>query len=58
MVQREGKPPIEANAPMPADFTALGFTPTQNPPPPGEVAACKAGGGGAVQPEPHLDTHG
>lgn len=25
VVQREGKPPIEAEAPMPADFRALGF---------------------------------
>ncbi len=25
-VHREGKPPIEARAPMPADFAALGFT--------------------------------
>jgi tRNA pseudouridine32 synthase/23S rRNA pseudouridine746 synthase len=25
-VQREGKPPIEATAPLPADFTALGFS--------------------------------
>ena len=26
IIQREGKPPIEASAPMPADFRALGFT--------------------------------
>jgi tRNA pseudouridine32 synthase/23S rRNA pseudouridine746 synthase len=25
VIQREGKPPIEASAPMPADFRALGF---------------------------------
>lgn len=25
-IEREGKPPIEASAPLPADFVALGFT--------------------------------
>ena len=31
VMQREGKPPIEANAPMPADFVNLGFTSSPSP---------------------------